>query len=151
MANVNMPRQTRSDKAHQKYIDKLNTYKEGMVNGINSITSIHKHSLDSCNEFVEKYSKSQESERNKCMAILEKSDDENKCQWAMSRLNELDQIKQEEFNNYYKFAANENDKSYKEIRGHLFLLLGVCGFAAGSTRKVQQIAKKTIAQISANK
>lgn len=129
MAKVDTPapKLTRGDKAHRKFMDKLDTFKDGLTHGLDSITTIHKQGLDSSSEYYEKVSKSQELERSKLYRIIETCEDETKCKEAYARLKELDHIKEEEIRKHDELIQSERDKAYKNIAGGIIVLGTACG------------------------
>lgn len=69
---------TRGDKAHKKFIEKLDVFKDGLKHGMDSLEMIHKQTLDSSVEFTKVVSKSQEVERTALYDIIKKCEDETR-------------------------------------------------------------------------
>ena len=87
---------TRYDKAHKKFMDKLNVLKDNVNHGYDSLKVVHKQTVDSSVSFKETVDKGQEQERKDLYDIIKTSEDEKKIQWAKERIQELDRIKEKE-------------------------------------------------------
>ena len=85
-ARTNM---TRSDKAHKKFMDKLNVLRDNVNHGYDSLKAVHKQTTDSAVSFKETVDKGQEAERKELYDIIKTSEDEGKIQWARDRIQEL--------------------------------------------------------------
>lgn len=139
---------TRGDKAHNKFMDKLIACKDGMKHGMDSITTIHKQTMDGTSQYAETISKSQESERVALYDIVKTCKDETKCQEAYARLREPDRIKDEEIKHYNDFAKSEREIANRNITG---LTIGLL-FAGGliTTKQGRQMAGKVFKTIGNN-
>ena len=102
---------TRGDKAHKKFIEKLDVFKDGLKHGMDSLEMIHKQTLDSSVEFTKVVSKSQEVERTALYDIIKKCEDETRRKEAFERLAELDRIKEKEVDTHNDFLKNEREKA----------------------------------------
>lgn len=142
------PKLTRGDKVHKKYMDKLDVFKDGLMHGLDSLTLIHKQTLDSSVEYAEKVSKSQESERSALYEIIKTCEDEMRRKEAFIRLTELDRIKEEEIKNHDEFIQTERDKANKNTTGSLLLLAVTSGLI--SNKQVRQMTGKALTTISKN-
>ena len=139
---------TCGDKTHQKFIDKLAIFKEGLTHGMDSITSIHEQTLESSDKYTEIVSMSQEFERTTLYEIIRNSDNETIRTEAFGRLKELDRIKEEEIKNHNEFLQTERDKSHKNIIGSV-LCLAVAGGLINN-KQVRQMTGKAVTKISKN-
>lgn len=133
---------TRGDKIYKKAMDKLNIFKDGLMHGLDSFTLIHKQTLNSCDEYVERISKSQEFERLELYEIIKISEDEIKRKEAFGRLKELDNIREKEIKNHNEFVQMEQDKFYKNIIGICFILAVASGLIP--SRQVYQMTGKAL-------
>lgn len=75
---------TRYDKAHKKFMDKLNVLKDNVNHGYDSLKVVHKQTVDSSVSFKETVDKGQEQERKDLYDIIKTSEDEKKIQWGKS-------------------------------------------------------------------
>lgn len=139
---------TRGDKAHKKFMDRLNVFKDGMTHGLDSFTLIHKQTLDSSLEYAEKISKSQEAERAALYDIIKTCEDKIRRTEAFARLKELDHIKEEEIKNHNEFIQTERDKTNKNITGSIFCLAVAGGLI--SSKQVRQMTGRFLTKISNN-
>ena len=121
------PKLTRADKAHKKFMDKLDVFREGLEHSLDSIDSIHKRTLDSSSEYYDKVSKSQEFERTALYEIIKTCEDESRRKEAYERLKELDCNKKEDIKNHDELLQTERDKAYGNIAGGIILLGSACG------------------------
>lgn len=142
------PRLTRGDKAHKKYMDKLDVFKDGLNHGLNSFTLIHKQTLDASLEYAEKVSKSQELERSALYEIIKTCEDDTRCKEAFDRLAELDCIKEEEIKRHNELIQNEREIANKNIIGGLFLFAVAGGLI--SSKQVRQMTGKFLATVNKN-
>lgn len=94
---------TRYDKAHKKFMDKLNVLKDNVNHGYDSLKVVHKQTVDSSVSFKETVDKGQEQERKDLYDIIKTSEDEKKIQWAKERIQELDRIKEKEIDGHNEF------------------------------------------------
>lgn len=69
---------TRYDKAHKKFMDKLNVLKDNVNHGYDSLKVVHKQTVDSSVSFKETVDKGQEQERKDLYDIIKTSEDEKK-------------------------------------------------------------------------
>lgn len=69
---------TRSDKAHKKFMDKLNVLRDNVNHGYDSLKAVHKQTTDSSVSFKETVDKGQEAERKALYDIIKTSEDEGK-------------------------------------------------------------------------
>lgn len=69
---------TRYDKAHKKFMDKLNVLKDNVNHGYDSLKVVHKQTIDSSVSFKETVDKGQEQERKDLYDIIKTSEDEKK-------------------------------------------------------------------------
>ena len=69
---------TRYDKAHKKFMDKLNVLKDNVNHGYDSLKVVHKQTVDSSVNFKETVDKGQEQERKDLYDIIKTSEDEKK-------------------------------------------------------------------------
>lgn len=136
--DATIPKPTRGDKAHKKFMDKLDTFKDGLTHGLDSITTIHKQGLDSSSEYYEKVSKAQEVERSELYKLIAACEDETKCKAAYARLKELDGIKEEEIKKHDELIQSERDKAYKNIAGAIIVLGTACGLIY-KNKQVRQV------------
>lgn len=139
---------TRGDKVHKKFMDKLDVFKNGLTHGLDSLTVIHKQTLDSSVEYAEKISKSQESERTAFYEIIKTCEDETRRKEAFTRLSELDRIKDGEIKKHDEFLQAERDKANKNITGSIVCLAVASGPI--SNKQVRQITGKALTTISKN-
>lgn len=139
---------TRGDKVHKKFMDKLDVFKDGLTHGLDTLTLIHKQTLDSSEEYVEKVSKTQETERSALYEIIKTCEDETRRKEAFIRLTELDRIKEEEIKNHDEFIQTERDKTNKNITGSILCLAVASGVI--SNKQVQQMTGKVLTTISKN-
>ena len=100
---TNSAKLTRSDKAHQKFMDKLNAVKNAGEKGMDSIGMIHKQTVDASNEYAKTVAASQESERTRLYDIISTSKDNELIKWAQNRLRELDRNQGEAQNQHDLF------------------------------------------------
>ncbi len=142
------PKLTREDKAHKKFMDKLDVFKDTLTHGLDSFTLIHKQTLDSSLEYAEKVSKFQEAERCVLYEIIKSCDDETKRKEAFARLTELDHIKEQEIKNHNEFIQNERDKANKNITGSILCFAVASGLI--SIKQVRQITGKVLTTMSKN-
>lgn len=70
-ANTNV---TRYDKAHKKFMDKLNVLKDNVNHGYDSLKVVHKQTVDSSVSFKETVDKGQEQERKDLYDIIKTSE-----------------------------------------------------------------------------
>lgn len=139
---------TRGDKAHKKFIEKLDVFKDGLKHGMDSLEMIHKQTLDSSVEFTKVVSKSQEVERTALYDIIKKCEDETRRKEAFKRLAELDRIKEKEVDTHNDFLKNEREKANRNITGGI-LCLAVAGGLI-SSKQVRQMSGKALTTISKN-
>lgn len=139
---------TRGDKAHKKFVEKLDIFKDGLKHGMDSLNAVHKQTLDSSVEFSEKISKSQEVERIALYDIIKQCEDETRRKEAFARLAELDRIKEKEVNTHNDFLKNEREKVNRNITGGILCLAVACGLI--SSKQVRQMSGKALTTISKN-
>ncbi len=72
---------TRGDKAHKKFMDKLNVLRDNVNHGYDSLKAVHKQTTDSSVSFKETVDKGQEAERKALYDIIKTSEDEEKIEW----------------------------------------------------------------------
>ena len=77
---------TRYDKAHKKFMDKLNVLKDNVNHGYDSLKAVHKQTIDSSVSFQETVDKGQEVERKALYDIISKSENETRIKEAYGRL-----------------------------------------------------------------
>lgn len=133
---------TRQDKAHQKFMDKLDTFKDGLIHGLDSLKSTHKQTLDSSSEYATKIIESQKDERSELYAIIKTCEDETKRKEAYERLRELDRIKDEEIENHNRFLQSERDTANKNITGGIICLAVVSGLM--TNKQLRQMTGKVL-------
>lgn len=139
---------TRGDKVHKKFMDKYNVFKDGLTHSVDSLTIIHKQTLDSSVAYIEKISMSQETERSELYEIIKTNDDATRRKEAFSRLKELDRIRDEEIEKHDLLLKSERDHANKNITGSIICLAVAGGLF--SNKQVRQITGKTLRKISNN-
>ena len=142
------PRLTRGDMTHKKIMDRLEVVKDGLTHGLDSFTLIHKQTLDSFSEYIEKVSKSQEAERSQLLDIIKTSEDETKRKEVYDRLRELDDIKEQEIGNGNEFLQDVGDKANKNATGAMLLIVCVSGLI--TSKQVQQVTGKLLTTAGKN-
>lgn len=140
--NTNM---TRHDKAHKKFMDKLNALRDNVNHGYDSLKAVHKQTIDSSVSFKETVDKGQENERKALYDIIKTSEDEGKIQWAKERIQVLDCIKEKEENKHYEFLKDEREKTDKNIVGGMILIAASAGLI--SSKQVRQMGGKAISSV----
>ena len=133
---------TRSDKAHKKFMDKLNVLRDNVNHGYDSLKAVHKQTADSSVSFKETVDKGQETERKALYDIMKTSEDEGKIQWAKERIQELDRIKEKEVDGHNEFLKEEREKTDRNIVGGMILIAVSAGLI--SYKQVRQIGGKAI-------
>ena len=133
---------TRSDKAHKKFMDKLNVLRDNVNHGYDSLKAVHKQTADSSVSFKETVDKGQETERKALYDIIKTSEDEGKIQWAKERIQELDRIKEKEVDGHNEFLKEEREKTDRNIVGGMILIAVSAGLI--SYKQVRQIGGKAI-------
>ena len=131
---------TRGDKAHKKFMDKLNVLRDNVNHGYDSLKAVHKQTTDSSVRFKETVDKGQETERKALYDIIKTSEDEGKTEWAKERIQELDRIKEKEVNGH-----NEFEKTNKNIMGGMLLIAVSAGLI--SNKQVRQMCGKAISSV----
>ena len=144
---TNSAKLTRSDKAHQKFMDKLNAVKNAGEKGMDSIGMIHKQTVDASNEYAKTVAASQESERTSLYDIISTSKDNELIKWAQNRLRELDRNQEEAQNQHDLFLKDERETSNKNIVGTFLCILAAGGFVVGN-KQIRQVAKNTLNLLS---
>ena len=139
---------TRSDKAHKKFMDKLNVLRDNVNHGYDSLKAVHKQTTDSAVSFKETVDKGQEAERKALYDIIRKSENEARIQEAYDRLAELDRIKEKEVNEHNEFLKNERERTDKNIVGGMILLAVSAGLI--SNKQVRQMGGKAISSVGKN-
>lgn len=146
---TNNTKLTRSDKAHQKFMDKLVAVKDGAEKGMDSIGRIHEQTVKASNEYAKIVSESQKFERMELYEIIKTSNDAEKINRAYKRLEELDCIKEKIIEKHNEFLCSERENSNKNITGIFFCIL-VAGGYISSNKQLRQIAKNTLVKINKN-
>lgn len=141
-ASTNM---TRSDKAHKKFMDKLNVLRENVNHGYDSLKAVHKQTTDSAVSFKETVDKGQEAERKELYDIIKTSEDEGKIQWAKDRIQELDRIKEKEVDRHNEFLKEEREKTDRNITGGMILVAVAGGLI--SNKQIRQMGGKAISSV----
>lgn len=136
---------TRSDKAHKKFMDKLNALRDNVNHGYDSLKAVHKQTTDSSVSFKETVDKGQEAERKALYDIIGKSENETRIKEAYARLAELDRIKEKEVNEHNEFLKDEREKTDKNIVGGMMLIAVSAGLI--SNKQVRQIGGKAISSV----
>ena len=144
---TNSAKLTRSDKAHQKFMDKLNAVKNAGEKGMDSIGMIHKQTVDASNEYAKTVAASQESERTRLYDIISTSKDNELIKWAQNRLRELDRNQEEAQNQHDLFLKDERETSNKNIVGTFLCILAARGFVVRN-KQIRQVAKNTLNLLS---
>lgn len=135
-ASTNM---TRSDKAHKKFMDKLNVLRDNVNHGYDSLKAVHKQTTDSAVSFKEIVDKGQEAERKELYDIIKTSEDEGKIQWAKDR------IKEKEVDGHNEFLKEEREKTDRNITGGMILVAVAGGLI--SNKQVRQMGGKAISSV----
>lgn len=133
---------TRYDKAHKKFMDKLNVLKDNVNHGYDSLKAVHKQTIDSSVSFQETVDKGQEVERKALYDIISKSENETRIKEAYGRLAELDRIKEQVINEHNEFLKDEREKTDKNIVGGMILIAVSAGLI--SNKQVRQMSGKVI-------
>ena len=141
-ASTNM---TRSDKAHKKFMDKLNVLRDNVNHGYDSLKAVHKQTTDSAVSFKETVDKGQEAERKELYDIIKTSEDEGKILWAKERIQELDSSKEKEVNGHIEFLKEEREKTDRNITGGMILVAVAGGLI--SNKQVRQMSGKAISAV----
>lgn len=136
---------TRYDKAHKKFMDKLNVLKDNVNHGYDSLKVVHKQTVDSSVSFKETVDKGQETERKALYDIIKTSEDEGKTEWAKERIQELDRIKEKEVEEHNEFLKEEREKTNKNITGGMLLIAVSAGLI--SNKQVRQMGGKAISSV----
>ncbi len=136
---------TRYDKAHKKFMDKLNVLKDNVNHGYDSLKAVHKQTIDSSVSFQETVNKGQEAERKALYDIISKSENETRIKEAYGRLAELDRIKEKEINEHNEFLKDEREKTDKNIVGGMILIAVSAGLI--SNKQVRQMGGKVISSV----
>ena len=126
---------TRYDKAHKKFMDKLNVLKDNVNHGYDSLKVVHKQTVD----------KGQEQERKDLYDIIKTSEDEKKIQWAKERIQELDRIKEKEIDGHNEFLKEEGDTTKRNIVGGMMLIAVSAKLI--SSKQVRQMGGKAISSV----
>ena len=126
---------TRYDKAHKKFMDKLNVLKDNVNHGYDSLKVVHKQTVD----------KGQEQERKDLYDIIKTSEDEKKIQWAKERIQELDRIKAKEIDGHNEFLKEEGDTTKRNIVGGMMLIAVSAKLI--SSKQVRQMGGKAISSV----
>ena len=135
---------TRYDKAHKKFMDKLNVLKDNVNHGYDSLKVVHKQTIDSSVSFKETVDKGQEQERKDLYDIIKTSEDEKKIQWAKERIQELDRIKEKEIDGHNEFLK-EGDTTKRNIVGGMMLIAVSAKLI--SSKQVRQMGGKAISSV----
>lgn len=146
---TNTSKLTRSDKAHQKFMDKLSTVKDGAEKGMDSIGRIHEQTVRAHKEYIKEVADSQKPERLKLYEIINASDDKEKINRAYERLEELDRIQEKMLEKDAEFLRSERENSNKHITGMFLCILAAGGFISLNKRS-RQVAGNTLRAISKN-
>ena len=120
---------TRYDKAHKKFMDKLNVLKDNVNHGYDSLKVVHKQTVDSSVSFKETVDK----------------EDEKKIQWAKERIQELDRIKEKEIDGHNEFLKEEGDTTKRNIVGGMMLIAVSAKLI--SSKQVRQMGGKAISSV----
>ena len=136
---------TRYDKAHKKFMDKLNVLKDNVNHGYDSLKVVHKQTVDSSVSFKETVDKGQEQERKDLYDIIKTSEDEKKIQWAKGRIQELDRIKEKEIDGHNEFLKEEGDTTKRNIVGGMMLIAVSAKLI--SSKQVRQMGGKAISSV----
>ena len=136
---------TRYDKAHKKFMDKLNVLKDNVNHGYDSLKAVHKQTIDSSVSFQETVDKGQEVERKALYDIISKSENETRIKEAYGRLAELDRIKEQVINEHNEFLKVEREKTDKNIVGGMILIAVSAGLI--SNKQVRQMSGKVISSV----
>nr|WP_296831537.1 hypothetical protein [uncultured Marvinbryantia sp.] len=136
---------TRYDKAHKKFMDKLNVLKDNVNHGYDSLKAVHKQTIDSSVSFQETVDKGQEVERKALYDIISKSENETRIKEAYGRLAELDRIKEQVINEHNEFLKDEREKTDKNIVGGMILIAVSAGLI--SNKQVRQMSGKVISSV----
>lgn len=139
---------TRSDKAHKKFMDKLNALRDNVNHGYDSLKAVHKQTTDSAVSFKETVDKGQEAERKALYDIISKSENEARIKEAYDRLAELDRIKEKEVNEHNEFLKDERERTDKNIVGGMILVAVSAGLV--SNKQVRQMGGKAISSVGKN-
>lgn len=148
MAEKKTTNMTRYDKAHKKFMDKLNVLKENVNHGYDSLKAVHKQTVDSSVSFKEKVDKGQEAERKELYDIIKNSEDEGKIQWAKDLIQELDRIKEKEIDEHNDFLKEEGDTTKRNIIGGMCLVAVSAGLI--SSKQVRQMGGKAVNSVGKN-
>ena len=136
---------TRYDKAHKKFMDKLNVLKDNVNHGYDSLKAVHKQTIDSSVSFQETVDKGQEVERKALYDTISKSENETRIKEAYGRLAELDRIKEQVINEHNEFLKDEREKTDKNIVGGMILIAVSAGLI--SNKQVRQMSGKVISSV----
>lgn len=136
---------TRYDKAHKKFMDKLNVLKDNVNHGYDSLKAVHKQTIDSSVSFQETVDKGQEVERKALYDIISKSENETRIKEAYGRLAEIDRIKEQVINEHNEFLKDEREKTDKNIVGGMILIAVSAGLI--SNKQVRQMSGKVISSV----
>ena len=137
--------ETRYDRAHKKFMDKLNGLKDNVNHGYDSLKTVHKQTVDSSVSFKETVDKGQEQERKDLYDIIKTSEDEKKIQWAKERIQELDCIKGKEIDRHNDFLKEEGDSTKRNIVGGMMLFAVSAKLI--SSKQVRQMGGKVISSV----
>lgn len=148
MANTRNTGLTRGDKAHIKFMDKLNALRDNVNHGYDSLKAVHKQTTDSAVSYKETVDKGQEAERKALYDIISKSENEARIQEAYDRLAELDRIKEKEVNEHKEFLKDERERTDKNIVGGMILVAVSAGLI--SNKQVRQMGGKAISSVGKN-
>lgn len=136
---------TRSDKAHKRFMDKLNALRDNVNHGYDSLKAVHKQTTDSAVSFKETIDKGQEAERKALYDIISKSENEARIKEAYDRLVELDRIKGKEVSEHNEFLKDERERADKNIVGGMMLLAVSAGLI--SNKQIRQMGGKAISSV----
>ena len=139
---------TRSDKAHKKFMDKLNVLRDNVNHGYDSLNAVHKQTVDASVKYAETVAKGQEQERKELYDIIKNSEDEGKIQWAKVRIVELDRIKEKEIDEHNEFLKEEGDTTKRNIVGGMMLIAVSAKLI--SSKQVRQMGGKAISSVGKN-
>jgi len=105
---------------------------------MDSITVIHKQTLDSSGDFYETVTKSQEMERKELYGIINANKDKEERAWAKTRLDKLDSIANERIDKQNEFVQNERDTANRNTIGIVVLIAAVGGFLGINNKQIQK-------------
>ncbi len=133
---------TRGDKAHKKFMDKVDVVKETVMRGIDATPKIQKQANDSFNEYVENIKNSHKLEIEYNYEIIKTSENEKERAMARARIKEIDHIIEEEIKNGASFFRDGGNEANANVLMYVFFIAGVAGLFIVKNKEVRQIARK---------